>query len=68
MTKAEIVNEIAKSTGIDKQTVLTTLEAFMDSVKTSLSNDENVYLRGFGSFIVKKRAQKTSQQRRLLFQ
>ena len=52
MTKAEIVNEIAKSTGIDKQTVLTTLEAFMDSVKTSLSN---------GSFIVKKRAQKTAR-------
>ena len=59
--KADIVNEIAKNTGIDKQTVLTTLEAFMDSVKTSLSNDENVYLRGFGSFIVKKRAQKTAR-------
>ena len=61
MTKADIVNEIAKNTGIDKQTVLTTLEAFMDSVKDSLSNDENVYLRGFGSFIVKKRAQKTAR-------
>ena len=52
MTKADIVNEIARNTGIDKATVLTTLEAFMDSVKESLSNDENVYLRGFGSFIV----------------
>ena len=61
MTKADIVNEIAKNTGIDKQTVLTTVEAFMDSVKESLSNDENVYLRGFGSFIVKKRAQKTAR-------
>ena len=61
MTKADIVNEIAKNTGIDKTTVLTTLEAFMDSVKESLSNDENVYLRGFGSFIVKKRAQKTAR-------
>ena len=40
MTKADIVNEIAKNTGIDKATVLTTLEAFMDSVKESLSNDE----------------------------
>ena len=50
MTKADIVNEIARNTGIDKATVLTTLEAFMDSVKESLSNDENVYLRGFGSF------------------
>ena len=61
MTKADIVNEIAKNTGIDRQTVLTTLEAFMESVKVSLSNDENVYLRGFGSFIVKKRAQKTAR-------
>ena len=61
MTKADIVNEIAKNTGIDKATVLTTLEAFMDSVKDSLSKDENVYLRGFGSFIVKKRAQKTAR-------
>ena len=41
MTKADIVNEIAKNTGIDKATVLTTLEAFMDSVKESLSNDES---------------------------
>ena len=48
MTKADIVNEITKKTGIDKQTVLTTVEAFMDAVKDSLSNDENVYLRGFG--------------------
>ena len=58
MTKADIVNEITKKTGIDKQTVLTTVEAFMDAVKDSLSKDENVYLRGFGSFVVKKRAQK----------
>ena len=50
MTKADIVNEITKNTGIDKQTVLTTLEAFMDTVKESLSKEENVYLRGFGTF------------------
>ncbi|MDR0890992.1 MAG: integration host factor subunit beta [Mediterranea sp.] len=61
MTKADIVNDIAKKTGIDKQTVLTTVEAFMDSVKESLSNEQNVYLRGFGSFVVKKRAQKTAR-------
>ena len=61
MTKADIVNEIAKKTGIDKNTVLATLEAFMGSVKESLSNEENVYLRGFGSFVVKKRAQKTAR-------
>ncbi len=61
MTKADIVNEISKNTGIDKATVLATVESFMDSVKKSLSSNENVYLRGFGSFIVKKRAQKTAR-------
>ena len=61
MTKADIVNEITKSTGIDKQSVAATLEAFMETVKESLSNEENVYIRGFGSFIVKKRAQKTAR-------
>ena len=60
MTKADIVNEITKNTGIDKVTVLTT-QAFMDTVKDSLSKEENVYLRGFGSFVVKKRAQKTAR-------
>ena len=59
MTKADIVNEISAKTGIDKTTVLTTVEAFMDSVKESLTkNEENVYLRGFGSFILKRRAKK----------
>ena len=47
MTKADIVNEISKSTGIDKASVLETVERFMDIVKDSLANDENVYLRGF---------------------
>lgn len=61
MTKAEIVSEIAKSTGIDKSTVLTTVEKFMETVKDSLANDQNVYLRGFGSFIVKTRSQKTAR-------
>lgn len=61
MTKADIVNEISRSTGIDKQTVLTSVEAFMETVKRSLIQNENVYLRGFGSFIVKKRAQKTAR-------
>lgn len=61
MTKADIVNEIAKNTGIDRATVYKTLEAFMDSVVTSLAREENVYLRGFGSFIVKKRAQKIAR-------
>ena len=61
MTKADIVNEISKSTGIDKQTVLASVESFMNIVKSSLADNENVYLRGFGSFIVKKRAQKTAR-------
>lgn len=61
MTKADIVNEISKNTGIDKTTILATVEAFMETVKGSLSSGENVYLRGFGSFIVKKRAQKTAR-------
>ena len=62
MTQADIVNEIAKKTGVDKAAVLTTVEAFMDAVKESLiTKEENVYLRGFGSFILKKRAQKTAR-------
>ena len=61
MSKADIVNEITKKTGTDKQTVLNTIEAFMETVKESLSKEENVYMRGFGSFIVKKRAQKTAR-------
>ena len=62
MTKAEIVNEISKKTGIDKATVLTAVEAFMESVKESLiQKEDNVYLRGFGSFILKKRAKKTAR-------
>lgn len=61
MTKADVVNEIAKNTGIDKSNVLAVVESFMTVVKESLTNDENVYLRGFGSFIVKERAQKTAR-------
>jgi DNA-binding protein HU-beta len=61
MTKADIVNEISKNTGIAKDDVLKTVEAFMDCVKDSLAQNENVYLRGFGSFIVKKRAEKTAR-------
>ena len=61
MTKAEIVREIANETGLDKASVLETVEKFMDTVKDSLAKGENVYLRGFGSFIVKKRAEKTGR-------
>ena len=61
MTKADIVSEIAKSTGVEKVQVQAIVEAFMDSIKTSLTNKSNVYLRGFGSFIVKKRAKKVAR-------
>lgn len=61
MTKAEIANEIAKSTGIEKAAVISVIEQFMTVVKDSMSNGENVYLRGFGSFIVKERAEKTAR-------
>lgn len=61
MTKAEIVNKISKATGIEKTTTLAVVEAFMDSVKDSLSTGEPVYLRGFGSFILKHRAQKAAR-------
>ena len=60
-TKADIVNEIAKSTGAEKVLVQAVVEAFMDNVRTSLINDKNVYLRGFGSFIIKKRAMKVAR-------
>ena len=61
MTKADIVNKISKSTGIEKVTVQKTVEAFMETIKGSLVKGKNVYLRGFGSFVVKKRAEKTAR-------
>ena len=61
MTKQDIVNQIAKQTGIDKTTTLAVVESFMEAVKDSLRANENVYLRGFGSFILNKRAQKTAR-------
>ncbi|MBE6314618.1 MAG: integration host factor subunit beta [Muribaculaceae bacterium] len=61
MTKADIVNEISRSTGIEKAAVLTTIEKFMEIVKDSMAHGENVYLRGFGSFNVKIRKEKTAR-------
>ena len=61
MTKADIVAEIAEKTGIEKVDVQTTVEAFMKEVKESLEGGENVYLRGFGSFVIKERAKKTGR-------
>ncbi|MDR3118071.1 MAG: integration host factor subunit beta [Mediterranea sp.] len=61
MTKADIVNEVTKRTGVDKVVALNVVEAFMETIRNSLSKEENVYLRGFGSFVVKKRAEKTAR-------
>ena len=61
MTKADIVSRISDKSGIEKGDVLATVEAFMDEVKDSLETGENVYLRGFGSFIIKERAEKTGR-------
>ena len=61
MTKAEIVSEISRSTGLEKAAVLATLEKFMEVVKGSLADGENVYLRGFGSFVLRTRKQKVAR-------
>jgi DNA-binding protein HU-beta len=61
MTKAEIVAEIANKTGVEKVAVQAVVEAFMESLKETMINGENVYLRGFGSFIIKERAEKTGR-------
>ena len=58
MRKADIVNRIAEKTGVPKVDVLVTLEAFFKEVKDSIEDGENVYIRGFGSFIRKTRAAK----------
>lgn len=61
MTKADIVNEVAKTTGIEKTQILAVVEEFTNVVKGSLIAGEPVYLRGFGSFIIKHRAQKAAR-------
>ena len=61
MTKAEIVNEVAKTTGLEKTQVLAVIEEFTNVVKGSLVAGNPVYLRGFGSFIIKHRAQKAAR-------
>ena len=58
MTKADIINEIAEKTGVDKADVTASVEAFFNVVKASMASGQNIYIRGFGSFITKKRAAK----------
>tara|TARA_Y100000766_G_C18394949_1_gene359990 strand:- start:5 stop:295 length:291 start_codon:yes stop_codon:yes gene_type:complete len=61
MTKADLVTDISEKTGVEKIAVQATIESFMQSVIDAMENGENIYLRGFGSFIVKKRAEKTGR-------
>lgn len=61
MTKADIISEIAEKTGIDKADVSVTVEAFFSVVKNSMAEGENIYVRGFGSFVNKKRARKIAR-------
>jgi DNA-binding protein HU-beta len=62
MTKADIINQISANTGLQKKDVAVVVESFMETIKNSLlENKENVYLRGFGSFIIKHRAAKTAR-------
>ena len=62
MTKADIITKISEQTGVAKKDIAATVEAFMEEIRVSLAeNKENVYLRGFGSFIVKHRAQKAAR-------
>ena len=61
MTKAEVITQIADQTGIDKADVQITVEAFFSVVKNSMASGENIYVRGFGSFVNKKRAKKVAR-------
>lgn len=61
MTKADVINEIAEKTGIDKADVQASVEAFFSVVKDNMASGENVYVRGFGSFVNKKRAKKIAR-------
>ena len=61
MTKIEIVREIASKTGLPTKDVMVIVESLMDTIKSSMENGEEVFLRGFGSFIIKRRADKTAR-------
>lgn len=61
MTKQDVINEISDKTGIDKADVQVTVEAFFTVVKNSMAEGENIYVRGFGSFVNKKRAKKIAR-------
>ena len=61
MTKADIIKDVSKATGVEKVIVQQVVESFMENVKGALTHKENVYLRGFGTFLIKRRAQKLAR-------
>ena len=61
MTKIELVREIASKTGLSTKDAMVVVESLMDTIKSSMENGEEVFLRGFGSFIIKRRAEKTAR-------
>lgn len=61
MTKADLVNQISRQLGVERAVVQMTIEACMEKISSSLENGESVYLRGFGSFVVKERAEKVAR-------
>ena len=61
MTKADLISEITEKTGVEKIAVQATVESLMTSIIDAMESGENVYLRGFGSFVIKKRAEKTGR-------
>jgi DNA-binding protein HU-beta len=61
VTKADVINQIADKTGIDKADVSASVEAFFNIIKSNMSNGQNIYIRGFGSFINKKRKKKIAR-------
>jgi DNA-binding protein HU-beta len=61
VTKSDVINEISEKTGIDKLDVQASVEAFFSVVKTSMTDGKNIYVRGFGSFVNKKRAKKIAR-------
>ena len=61
MTKADLIAKISEETGLERNEVSRAVESMMDFIKTSLTNGQNVYLRGFGSFVVRERKQKTGR-------
>lgn len=61
MTKADVVREIAEKTSVEKQVVMQVVEGMMECIRESMINGEEVFLRGFGSFIIKRRAEKVAR-------